>query len=112
VIVAGRVPDRVAAAGSFHGGGLVTDDASSPHLLADQIKATVYVAGAANDAGFTAEHAETLDKALSAAGVMHTVEFYPAAHGFAVPDNPPYDEEASERHWIALQQLFGSALPN
>ena len=50
VIVAGRVPDRVAAAGSFHGGGLVTDDATSPHLLADQMKATVYVAGAENDA--------------------------------------------------------------
>jgi carboxymethylenebutenolidase len=29
-----------------------------------------------------------------------------------VPDNPPYDEEAAERHWIALQQLFESALPN
>ena len=49
VIVAGRQPDRVAAAGSFHGGGLVTDDPNSPHLLADQMKATVYVAGAEND---------------------------------------------------------------
>jgi carboxymethylenebutenolidase len=28
-----------------------------------------------------------------------------------VPDNPPYDQEAAERHWIALQQLFESALP-
>ena len=43
VIVAGRQPDRVAAAASFHGGGLVTDDPNSPHLLADQMKATVYV---------------------------------------------------------------------
>ncbi|HEX7429954.1 MAG TPA: dienelactone hydrolase family protein, partial [Mycobacterium sp.] len=49
VIVAGRQPDRVAAAGSFHGGGLVTDDPNSPHLLADKMKATVYVAGAEND---------------------------------------------------------------
>jgi carboxymethylenebutenolidase len=110
VTVAGRVPHRVAAAGSFHGGGLVTEDPSSPHLLADRIKATVYVAGAENDGGFTAEHAETLDKALTAADVTHTVEFYPAAHGFAVPDNPPYDEEAAERHWIALQDLFETNL--
>jgi carboxymethylenebutenolidase len=110
VTVAGRVPDRVAAAGSFHGGGLVTDDPSSPHLLADRMKATVYVAGAENDGGFTAEHAETLDKALTAADVTHTVEFYPAAHGFAVPDNPPYDEAAAERHWIALQDLFEANL--
>ncbi|BBY43114.1 dienelactone hydrolase family protein [Mycolicibacterium celeriflavum] len=112
VIVAGRVPDRVGAAGSFHAGGLVTDDPASPHLLADRIKATVYVAGASKDRGFTTEDAETLDKALTAANVSHTVEFYPAEHGFAVPDNAPYDEEAAERHWIALQELFESALPN
>lgn len=112
VIVAGRVPDRVAAAGSFHASGLVTDEPTSPHLLADRMNATVYVAGAENDHGFTPEHAETLDKALTAANVAHTVEFYPAGHGFAVPDNAPYDEEAAERHWIALQELFESALPN
>ena len=112
VIVAGRQPDRVAAAGSFHGGGLVTDDPNSPHLLADRMTATVYVAGAKNDHGFTAENAETLDKALTAAGVEHTIEFYPAAHGFAVPDNPPYDQKAAERHWIALQELFEAALPS
>jgi carboxymethylenebutenolidase len=112
VVVAGRQPDRVAAAGSFHGGGLVTDDPTSPHLLADRMKATVYVAGAENDGGFTTDNAETLDKALTAAGVTHTVEFYPAGHGFAVPDTPPYDKEAAERHWIALQELFEAALPN
>jgi carboxymethylenebutenolidase len=91
---------------------VVTDDATSPHLLADQMKATIYVGGAENDGSFTPEHAETLDKALTAAGVTHTIEIYPAAHGFAVPDNPPYDKEAAERHWIALQELFETALPN
>jgi carboxymethylenebutenolidase len=110
MIVAGRQPDRVGAAGSFHGGGLVTDDPNSPHLLADKVNATVYVAGAENDGSFTAEHAETLDKALTAAGVEHMVEFYPAGHGFAVPDNPPYDKAADDRHWAALEKLFG-ALP-
>src|SRR6478609_5337451 len=49
LVVAGRVPDRVAAAMSFHGGGLVSDDPGSPHLLADQISAAVYVAGAEDD---------------------------------------------------------------
>lgn len=110
VVVAGRVPDRVVAAASFHGGGLVTDSADSPHLLADQMTATVYVAGAENDASFTKAHAATLDEALSAAGVAHTVEFYPAAHGFAVPDNAPYDADAAARHWAAMRDVFGGAL--
>ena len=91
VMVAGRLPDRVAAAASIHGGGLVTDTPDSPHLLADRMTATVYVGGAENDASFTTDQAEQLDKALTAAGVQHTIEWYQAAHGFAVPDNPPYD---------------------
>lgn len=111
VIVAGRQPDRVAAAGSIHGGGLVTDGADSPHLLADRMTATVYVGAAENDASFTAEQAEILDKALEAAGVPHTIETYHAGHGFAVPDNAPYDADAAEQHWLALRRLFDSTLP-
>ena len=111
LVVAGRVPDRVAAAMSFHGGGLATDDSGSPHLLADQIQAAVYVAGAENDKSFTPESAKTLDEALTAAGVEHTVEFYPAAHGFAVPDHGDiYDPAAAERHWTAMRDFFGAKL--
>ncbi len=111
VVVAGRVPDRVAAAASFHGGGLVTDSEDSPHLKADQIQAAIYVAGAENDGSFTADHAEQLDKALTAAGVEHKIETYPAGHGFAVPDNAPYDADAAERHWTATREFFGAHLP-
>jgi carboxymethylenebutenolidase len=110
LVVAGRVPDRVAAAMSFHGGGLASDDPGSPHLLADKMTAAVYVGGAENDASFTSEQAETLDKALSAAGVEHIIETYAGAHGFAVPDNAPYDKAADERHWDAMESFFGSRL--
>lgn len=111
VILAGRAPERVAAAASFHGGGLVTDSADSPHLLADRMNATVYVGGAENDSSFTPDHSEQLDKALTAAGVQHTIEWYSAGHGFAVPDNEPYDAAAAQRHWEAMTEVFGSALP-
>jgi carboxymethylenebutenolidase len=111
LVVAGRVPDRVTAAMSFHGGGLASDDPGSPHLLADEIQAAVYVAGAENDKSFTPEAAETLDKALTAANVEHTIEFYPAGHGFAVPDHGDvYDPEAAERHWKAMESFFGAKL--
>lgn len=111
VLLAGRLPERVAAAASFHGGGLVTDNADSPHLLADRMAATVYIGGAKNDQSFTRAHAEQLEKALTAAGVDHRIEWYPAAHGFAVPDNPPYDDAAAERHWAAMTETFAAALP-
>jgi carboxymethylenebutenolidase len=111
LVVAGRVPDRVAAAMSFHGGGLASDDPGSPHLLADQIQATVYVGGAENDASFTPEAAETLDKALTAADVEHTIEWYAAAHGFAVSDHrAAYDADAAARHWNAMESFFGAKL--
>ena len=110
LVVAGSVPDRVAAAMSFHGGGLVSEGPDSPHLLAGRIQAPVYVGGAQNDPSFTAEQSEILDKALTEAGVEHTIESYAAAHGFAVPDNAPYDAAAAERHWEAMRDFFGAHL--
>jgi carboxymethylenebutenolidase len=111
LIAAGGLGDKVAAAAAFHGGRLAVDgDPASPHLLADRISAAVYVAAAENDASFTAEQAGLLERALTAAGVDYTVEFYPARHGFAVPDNPTYDAQASARHWAALGDLYGAHL--
>ena len=101
----------IAAAASFHGGRLaVADDPSSPHLSADRITVAVYVAGAIEDGSFTAEQAGLLDRALTGAGVEHTVEFYPAHHGFAVPDNPTNDAAAQARHWEALGRLHRDRL--
>jgi carboxymethylenebutenolidase len=112
LIAAGGLGRKLAAAASFHGGRLaVAGDPSSPHLSADRVTATVYVAGAKDDDSFTAGQAELLERALTDAGVDHTLEFYPARHGFAVPDNPTYDTEADGRHWEALHQLYRAHLP-
>jgi carboxymethylenebutenolidase len=111
LIAAGGLGRTIAAAASFHGGRLaVADDPSSPHLAADRITATVYIAAAKHDRSFTAEQAKLLEGALTGAGVDYTLEFYPARHGFAVPDNPTYDAEADARHWAALHQLYRAHL--
>jgi carboxymethylenebutenolidase len=108
---AGKLGDRVAAAASFHGGNIAKeDDPESPHHAADAITATVYVAGGIEDETFPDEQKERLEEALTGAGVTHTIETYPAHHGFAVPDNGSYDESAAERHWAAMENLFGSVL--
>jgi len=111
IIAAGGLGSKIAAAASFHGGRLAVDgDPSSPHLSADRITATVYVAGAKDDDSFTVGQAELLERALADAGVDHTLEFYPAHHGFAVPDNPTYNIEANARHWDALHELYRTRL--
>ena len=110
LIGAGRLPDRVAAAMSFHGGGLAADDPDSPRLLADRMQAAVYVGGAENDASYTVEDEERLDRALTDAGVDHVMQWYAGAHGFAVTDNAPFDEACAEEHWRAMQEFFAAHL--
>ena len=106
---AGTYPERIAAAASFHGGGLATDAPDSPHRLAPRIRATVYVAGATEDPSFPDEMKLRLEEALTNAGVDH-VSTYPARHGWVFRDTPVYDAAASERHWRALVELFDSTL--
>jgi carboxymethylenebutenolidase len=107
---AGLYPDRIAAAASFHGGGLVTDDPDSPHLLAPKIKARVYVAGAIEDPSFPDDQKARLEQALRAANVDHTIETYPARHGWVPRDTPVHDAAQAERHFDALFALFDTAL--
>jgi carboxymethylenebutenolidase len=108
LLVAGHHPDRVGAAASFHGGRLADEsDPDSPALVADRVRATVYVAAAENDELCPPEQLDRLAKAYTEAGVAHTIETYPGAHGFAVPDNiGRYDEALAERHWAALATLY------
>jgi carboxymethylenebutenolidase len=111
LITAANLGESIAAAASFHGGNLAkADDPDSPYQKADGIKASVYVAGAIEDQSFTDEQKELLEKSLTEAGVVHTIETYDAHHGFAVPDNASYDADAAERHWKATEQFFGSVL--
>jgi carboxymethylenebutenolidase len=111
LLTAAARPNRVGAAASFHGGRLaMADDANSPHLLMGAIRAEVLVARAKEDASLTDEQADLLDAALTDAGVVHTIEVYDAHHGYAVVDNPTYDEAAAARHVAALADLYARTL--
>jgi len=107
---AGNFPDRVSAAASYHGGNLATDDPESPHFLAPRIKARLYVAGAVEDTSFPDSQKHLLTDSLVAAGVQHTVETYPAKHGWVPTDSVVYDREQSDRHYVSLLALFEQTL--
>jgi carboxymethylenebutenolidase len=107
---AGHFGGRIAAAASYHGGGLATDAPDSPHRLAPQMKARVYVAGAIEDANFDDAQKARLEQALADAGVDHRVETYQAHHGWVPRDTPAHDEAATARHWATLLALFAQTL--
>lgn len=111
-LTAGQHPDRVRAAASFHGGGLVTDAPDSPHRLADRVKASLYFGVADSDRGCTPEHQGALAAALGAASLHYCIELYRGKkHGFAVSDHlGAYDHDAAERHWRRTESFFGETL--
>jgi len=99
-------PARVAAAASFHGGGLATDAPDSPHRLAKAIKAPLVIGHATDDMQMPAEAIAVLNRALDDAGVAHDSEIYPAGHGWCVPGSPAYDEAQAGRAWAKMVALF------
>ncbi len=108
---AATLPDRVGAAASFHGAGLVTDQDNSPHLLVPQMKAQYLFAIAENDDENQPEAKDVLRDAFAQAGLQAEIEVYAgAAHGWCPPDTTVYHEAQAERAWSRLLALFATAL--
>ena len=107
-------PDKIAAAASFHGGGLATPAPNSPHLvLGPLIKARLYFGHAVNDQSMPAEAIERLNQALDAWGGRYESEVYEGAyHSWTVPDSPVYNPPQAERAFEKLTQLFAETLGN
>jgi carboxymethylenebutenolidase len=108
--------DRIGAGGSFHGGGLVTPNPNSPHLLAPKIKARMYFGIAKNDDEQQPTAKDTLREAMAAAKVPAEIEVYPSQHGWCMSDfvKPPapaiYDKAQAERAWGKLLALYKQGL--
>jgi carboxymethylenebutenolidase len=114
VRTAAALPDRIGAGGSFHGGGLVTDQPSSPHLLAPKIKARMYFGIASND---DMRQPDAKDKLKEAFGPKAEIEVYSKSlHGWCVADMPAqpgmpiYNKPDAEKAWTKLVALYKAGL--
>ena len=114
VKTAAALPDRIGAGASFHGGGLVTANPDSPHLLAPKIKARMYFGIASNDDMSQPDAKVKLKEAFPAA----EIEVYAGAqHGWCVPDMPAqpngmpiYSKADAEKAWGKLVALYKAGL--
>ena len=105
--LAAAIPDRIGAGGSFHGGGLATNEEDSPHLLAAQMQAGFLIAIAENDDERDPEAKTRLREAFDENGVVAEIEVYEGTlHGWCPPDSSVYNEAQAERAWSRLLELF------
>jgi carboxymethylenebutenolidase len=116
VRTAAAVANRVGAAASFHGGGLVTNNPDSPHLLAPKIRARMYFGVASNDDRQQPDAKDKLREAFAAAKVQAEIEVYSSLHGWCVSDMPLqngapiYNQADAERAWGKLLALYKAGL--
>ena len=107
----GWFPGTVAAVGGFHGGGLVTDAADSPHLAIGASTAEHAFGHADRDRSMPLEAVEGLEDALRVTGRPYLNEVYEGApHGYTMADTSMYREAGAERHFRVLEGLFGRTL--
>jgi carboxymethylenebutenolidase len=108
---AAAVPNRIGAAATFHGGGLTTMDANSPHLQIAKSKASYLIAIADNDDQKDPTSKDILNKTFADAKLAHEVEVYKGSqHGWCAIDTAAYNKELAEKAWGRMLALFSKAL--
>ncbi|MEO6078494.1 MAG: dienelactone hydrolase family protein [Steroidobacteraceae bacterium] len=108
---AGNIPDRIGAGATFHGGGLNTTAANSPHLLIPKMKASMLICIADNDDQKDPTSKDILRKAFDAAKVPAEIEVYKGSqHGWCAIDTGAYNKELAEKAWARQLELFKKAL--
>lgn len=112
ILSAAAVPNRIKAAGSFHGGGLTGDAATAPvNLLGDMADdAEAIIAIARDDDAQNPEAKVLLMAAAEAAAADIDVEVYQGDHGWTVLDSPVYAEGEAERAWSELLEMYSETL--
>lgn len=100
-------PNRIKAAVSFHGGGLVSGSDDSPHLVASKIQGGVLIAIAENDHVREPEVLNVLRESFETAGVPAEIEVYDdAMHGWVPTDSRAHNPEQADRAWGRMLTLF------
>ena len=110
--IAAAHPDLIAAAASFHGGGLYDEGSLiSPHLILPQVKAQLYFGHAVKDSFMPEAAIEAFDRALEKWRGRYESEVYEGAfHSWTAPDSPYYNRDQADRAFGKLTGLLEATL--
>ena len=104
---AGHFPERFRASASLHGTRLISDQADSPHLLAQNFRGEMYCGFGELDHLSPPSMAAELDALLKPCEVAYSHEVHQGAeHGYALPDRDIYDRHAAARDWELIFAMF------
>ena len=102
--------NKISAIASFYGVDILTDCKDSPHLIAHKIQGSLYLAFAEKDIWVPKETLAKIKETFTKYKNCH-IEVYPSTdHGFAFPERNTYVEEAAEKHWKKLINLYDKNL--
>lgn len=111
---AAACPEKIAAAASFHGGRLYTDEQDSPHRVLPQVQhvgTRLYFGHAVKDGSMPEDAIRNFEQALADWGGIYESETYDdALHGWTVPGRDVYNEAQAERAYAKMTQLFRETL--
>ena len=110
VWTAAAAPERVKAVATFHGGGLVGEEDTSPVKLLGQAQASYLFAIARNDDQRAPGDKDALKAAATAAGRPAEIKVYRGDHGWTVADSPAYNYDEDDASWERLLALYSAAL--
>ena len=103
---AAGMPERMRAAASFHGGGLVSDSGMSPHKLLGQTQSSFLFAIAQNDDAKEPDAKNVLRDTARSAERTAVTKVYAGDHGWTVIDSPAYAKQAAEEAYADKMTLY------
>ena len=107
LLAAAHFPEVFKACASLFGTGLVTEASDSPHRLVSRIQGEVYCGFAEHDPLASPQVVAQIEAGLKQSDATSLVETHPGTtHGYAFPGRPCYQEQAAEKSWQRIFEMF------
>jgi len=109
---AGRFPEDFRATAGFHPSTLVSDDPTSPYLMADKFRGEIYCGFPENDPLAPTTTINKLEEVFSRTAAKYRYRRHMGAiHGYGLPDRDVHHKQAANTDWETVFAMFQRQIP-